>query len=91
MRIHEWLKVLAERRGSDLYLATGAPPCAKFEGELKTKAPICQCAQQCLLSAALKAPRSAPRPLILRFAVGTRRRSEPQLRASESVPNDHRP
>ena len=36
MRIHEWLKVLAERKGSDLYLATGAPPCAKFEGELKT-------------------------------------------------------
>ena len=36
MRIYEWLKVLAERKGSDLYLATGAPPCAKFEGELKT-------------------------------------------------------
>jgi len=36
MRIHQWLKVLAERKGSDLYLATGAPPCAKFEGELKT-------------------------------------------------------
>jgi len=36
VRIHQWLKVLAERRGSDLYLATGAPPCAKFEGELKT-------------------------------------------------------
>ena len=39
MRIHEWLKVLAERKGSDLYLATGAPPCAKFEGELKTISP----------------------------------------------------
>jgi len=36
MRIHQWLRVLAERSGSDLYLATGAPPCAKFEGELKT-------------------------------------------------------
>jgi twitching motility protein PilU len=36
MRIHEWLKVLAERKGSDLYLATGAPHCAKFAGELKT-------------------------------------------------------
>ena len=36
MRIHQWLKVLAERQGSDLYLTTGAPPCAKFEGELKT-------------------------------------------------------
>ena len=34
MRIHQWLKVLAERKGSDLYLATGAPPCAKFDGEL---------------------------------------------------------
>ena len=31
MRIHQWLKVLAERKGSDLYLTTGAPPCAKFE------------------------------------------------------------
>ena len=36
MRIHEWLKVLAERKGSDLYLATGAPHCDKFAGELKT-------------------------------------------------------
>ena len=36
MRIHQWLKILAERKGSDLYLATGAPPCAKFEGELTT-------------------------------------------------------
>ena len=35
MRIHQWFKVLAEHRGSDLYLATGAPPCAKFQGELK--------------------------------------------------------
>ena len=26
MRIHQWLKVLAERKGSDLYLAAGAPP-----------------------------------------------------------------
>lgn len=36
MRIHPWLKLLADRKGSDLYLATGAPPCAKFEGELKS-------------------------------------------------------
>ena len=35
MRIHSWLTILAERKGSDLYLATGAPPCAKFEGELQ--------------------------------------------------------
>ena len=35
MRITEWLKTLASQGGSDLYLSTGAPPCAKFEGELK--------------------------------------------------------
>ena len=35
MRIHEWLKILSAKGGSDLYLSTGAPPCAKFEGELK--------------------------------------------------------
>jgi twitching motility protein PilU len=34
VRITEWLKLLATRNGSDLYLSTGAPPCAKFEGEL---------------------------------------------------------
>ena len=34
MRITEWLKLLATRNGSDLYLSTGAPPCAKFEGKL---------------------------------------------------------
>ena len=34
-RIEPWLRVLAENKGSDLYLATGAPPCAKFEGQLK--------------------------------------------------------
>jgi twitching motility protein PilU len=35
MRITEWLKLLATKGGSDLYLSTGAPPCAKFEGQLK--------------------------------------------------------
>ena len=35
MRITEWLKYLATENGSDLYLSTGAPPCAKFEGELR--------------------------------------------------------
>jgi twitching motility protein PilU len=35
MRINPWLTKLAERKGSDLYLATGAPPCAKFDGELE--------------------------------------------------------
>ncbi len=35
MRITEWLKILSTEGGSDLYLSTGAPPCAKFEGELK--------------------------------------------------------
>ena len=35
MRITEWLMTLASRGGSDLYLTTGAPPCAKFNGQLK--------------------------------------------------------
>ncbi|NND67401.1 MAG: PilT/PilU family type 4a pilus ATPase [Halioglobus sp.] len=35
MRITEWLKILASEGGSDLYLSTGAPPCAKFSGQLK--------------------------------------------------------
>ena len=34
MRIYGWLKELADRLGSDLYLATGAPACAKFDGAL---------------------------------------------------------
>jgi twitching motility protein PilU len=29
------LKILSAENGSDLYLSTGAPPCAKFEGQLK--------------------------------------------------------
>ena len=33
--IHELLKILAVKDGSDLYLSTGAPPCAKFQGQLK--------------------------------------------------------
>jgi twitching motility protein PilU len=35
VRITEWLKILASKNGSDLYLSTGAPPCAKFDGQLK--------------------------------------------------------
>ncbi len=35
MRITEWLKTLAAKEGSDLYLSTGAPPCAKFQGKLR--------------------------------------------------------
>ena len=35
MRITEWLKQLATENGSDLYLSTGAPPCAKFQGQLR--------------------------------------------------------
>ena len=35
MRITEWLQILSTEGGSDLYLSTGAPPCAKFEGQLK--------------------------------------------------------
>lgn len=34
MRIYSWLTILAQREGSDLSLVTGAPRCAKFEGEL---------------------------------------------------------
>ncbi len=35
MRITDWLKKLAAENGSDLYLSTGAPPCAKFQGQLR--------------------------------------------------------
>ena len=35
MRITQWLKILSSEGGSDLYLSTGAPPCAKFQGQLK--------------------------------------------------------
>ena len=35
MRITEWLKALASQHGPDLYLSTGAPPCAKFDGQLR--------------------------------------------------------
>jgi twitching motility protein PilU len=35
VRITAWLKILSTENGSDLYLSTGAPPCAKFLGELK--------------------------------------------------------
>lgn len=35
MEIQALLKILATQDGSDLYLSTGAPPCAKFNGVLK--------------------------------------------------------
>ena len=35
MDFENWLKTLADEAGSDLYLTTGAPPSAKFDGELK--------------------------------------------------------
>ena len=35
MRITQWLQTLSSEGGSDLYLSTGAPPCAKFQGQLK--------------------------------------------------------
>ena len=35
MKISPYLKVLAEKDGSDLYLSTGAPPSAKFHGAMK--------------------------------------------------------
>ncbi|MBU2954325.1 PilT/PilU family type 4a pilus ATPase [Marinobacter sp. F3R08] len=33
--MEKYLNVLAKNDGSDLYLSTGAPPCAKFQGTLK--------------------------------------------------------
>ena len=33
--INDFLTTLAKNDGSDLYLSTGAPPCAKFQGVLK--------------------------------------------------------
>ncbi len=33
--INKFLTILAQKDGSDLYLSTGAPPCAKFQGTLK--------------------------------------------------------
>jgi twitching motility protein PilU len=35
VKIIEWLKILSAENGSDLFLSTGAPPCAKFQGELR--------------------------------------------------------
>ncbi|MEX3776720.1 PilT/PilU family type 4a pilus ATPase [Pseudomonas sp. MYb118] len=35
MEIDALLKILASQDGSDLYLSTGAPPCARFDGVLK--------------------------------------------------------
>ncbi len=35
MKVKPYLKILAEKEGSDLYLSTGAPPSAKFNGVLK--------------------------------------------------------
>ncbi len=35
MGFDDYLTLLAKHEGSDLYLSTGAPPCAKFEGKLK--------------------------------------------------------
>ncbi|ABC31702.1 Tfp pilus assembly protein, ATPase PilU [Hahella chejuensis KCTC 2396] len=35
MEFNQYLTVLAKNDGSDLYLSTGAPPCAKFHGKLK--------------------------------------------------------
>ncbi len=34
-RLKSYLATLAKNDGSDLYLSTGAPPCAKFQGTLK--------------------------------------------------------
>ena len=34
MKVTPYLKILAEKDGSDLYLSTGAPPSGKFHGKL---------------------------------------------------------
>ena len=36
MELQAMLTILASQDGSDLYLSTGAPPCAKFQGALRT-------------------------------------------------------
>jgi twitching motility protein PilU len=35
MEFSDYLKILSSKDGSDLYLSTGAPPCAKFQGVLR--------------------------------------------------------
>ncbi len=35
MELKDYLLLLARRDGSDIYLSTGAPPCAKFQGALR--------------------------------------------------------
>ncbi len=42
MEFKDYLRILAAKDGSDLYLSTGAPPCAKFHGVLRPldKAPM---------------------------------------------------
>ena len=35
MNFNDYLTLLAKNGGSDLFLSTGAPPCAKFHGKLK--------------------------------------------------------
>ncbi len=35
MEFRDYLRILAAKDGSDLYLSTGAPPCAKFHGVMK--------------------------------------------------------
>lgn len=35
MILNDYLRILASKDGSDLYLSTGAPPCAKFQGVLR--------------------------------------------------------
>ena len=36
MELEQMLNILSSEDGSDLYLATGAPPSAKFQGKLRT-------------------------------------------------------
>ena len=38
MELKDYLLLLAQKDGSDIYLSTGAPPCAKFQGVLRALA-----------------------------------------------------
>ena len=35
MTFDDYLTIMAKNAGSDLFLSTGAPPCAKFHGQIK--------------------------------------------------------
>ena len=61
MQIKEWLTQLASDGGSDLYLSTGAPPCAKFDGELRPIASTVRRVNGAELSTSTAMPRASSR------------------------------